>query len=142
MEDLTGGLREHFATTNGVTRPSILNQSRYFHVIDGISPDVMHNLLEGVLQLAIMVLIKELIIKKQYFHIKILNNRITSFCYGPVESANKPSTFKESGFSSASDNGMKQTGKTIAGNLRKLCTVYTVYLAKIKFGKLEHNANW
>jgi len=113
LEDLTGELRDHFATTNGVTRSSILNESRYFHVIDGIAPDVMHDLLEGVLQFSIMVLLKEFIIHKKYFHIKTLNNRISSFCYGPIESGNKPSTFKESGFSSASDSsGMKQTGIT------------------------------
>ena len=59
---------------NGVNRSSILDESRYFHVVDSISPDIMHDLLEGVLQFSIMELLKELIVNKNYFHIKTLNN--------------------------------------------------------------------
>ena len=40
-------LSDHHAITNGVTRDSIFNRSRYFHVIDGMSPDIMHDILEG-----------------------------------------------------------------------------------------------
>ena len=38
------------ATTYGIVRDSILNQSQFFHVIEGLAPDIMHNVLEGVLQ--------------------------------------------------------------------------------------------
>ncbi len=40
-------LRSHNATTNGVERNAILNDLCYFHVVDGIGPDIMHDILEG-----------------------------------------------------------------------------------------------
>ena len=58
------------------------------------SPDIV---LEGMLQFSIMLLLK-IYCPQKYFHIKTLNNRITPLCYGPIESANKPSTFKEMAF--------------------------------------------
>lgn len=35
------------ASTYGVKRASILDQSQYFHVVDGLDLDVMHDQLEG-----------------------------------------------------------------------------------------------
>jgi len=40
--DLDGPLHNHLATTYGLTCNSVLNSSRYFHVIDGVIPDIMH----------------------------------------------------------------------------------------------------
>ena len=42
----------------GIKRDSILNQSRFYHVVDGIDLDIMHGQLEGVLPLAVKLLIK------------------------------------------------------------------------------------
>ena len=78
-----------------------------------MAPDVMHDILEGVVQFGMMMVLKDLILKKHYFQLPSLNDRIKSFNYGPVEAANKPSTIKEAGFSSASDTTMKQTGKNL-----------------------------
>ena len=47
-EDLGGALHNHIATTYGLVRDSILNSTRYFHIVEGL---VMHDLLEGALQL-------------------------------------------------------------------------------------------
>ena len=41
---LHGPLHEHVATTYGLTRDSILNSLRYFHVTSGLPPDVMHDM--------------------------------------------------------------------------------------------------
>lgn len=41
------------SSTYGVKRASILSQSRYFHVVDGLDLDVMHDQLEGTLPLQI-----------------------------------------------------------------------------------------
>lgn len=48
-EEIQSGnvLQQHNATTNGVERSSILNTSKYFHVVDGMPPDIMHDILEG-----------------------------------------------------------------------------------------------
>lgn len=42
---LGGPLHNHYATTYGIHQDSILNSSRYFHVTDGLVPDVMNNVL-------------------------------------------------------------------------------------------------
>jgi len=40
--DLDGPLHNHLATTYGLNFDSVLNSSRYFHVVDGVIPDIMH----------------------------------------------------------------------------------------------------
>ena len=47
---LNGVMANHIATTYGLSRDSILNSSRYFHVTEGLPPDSMDDLLEGTLQ--------------------------------------------------------------------------------------------
>ena len=44
---LGGPHHDHIATTFGIARNSILNKLNYFHVVDGLVPDIMHNILEG-----------------------------------------------------------------------------------------------
>ena len=39
---------QEIAKEHGVERDSILNQSQYFSVADGIPPDIMHDILEGI----------------------------------------------------------------------------------------------
>ena len=109
-EALSGptNLQEHNATTNGVVRNSSLNKSNFFHV-DGMAPDIMHDILEGVLQVSLIVTLKDLILKKSFFTIQTLNQRLQSFNYGPIDSNNKPTKFKEKGSSDIND--IKQSGK-------------------------------
>ena len=74
-----------------------------------MSPDIMHDILEGVLQVLLIMLLKDLVIKKSLLRIQQLNERIKSFCYGPVEAANRPSSIKDTNFSDSKD--IKQSGK-------------------------------
>ena len=103
----SGPIAELEATTYGVSRRSILNESQYFHVIGGMAPDLMHDVLEGVLPLTIMMLLKNCTCTKKLFKIDLFNSRLTSFCYGQIEATNN---FKEAGFSTASETTIKQTG--------------------------------
>ena len=52
------------STTYGLYRDSLLNSSQYFHITDGLCPDVMHNVLEGCEQFEVKELIMYLINKK------------------------------------------------------------------------------
>ena len=52
---LGGPLHDHYATTYGVHRDSILNESRYFHVTEGLVPD---DVLEGALEFEVKQLLK------------------------------------------------------------------------------------
>ena len=100
----------------GLKRESILNSLRYFHVTSGIPPDIMHDVLEGALQVEMKCLLDVLIHRERYFALATLNERIRSFPYGSdVTDHPKPIP---SGFStSASANGVKQCGKLILHTL-------------------------
>ena len=102
-------LHKHYATTFGVNRDSILNQSRFFHVTEGLVPDVMHDILEGALQLEVKELIKTFVSKK-YFSLLTLNKVIESFPYGGRDVCNKPTPISSITLSSQ-DHLLKQNGK-------------------------------
>jgi len=65
--DLESQLANYNASTNGVTKKSILINSCYFHVVDGMAPDVMHDILEGVMQFGMMMTLKTLILRSTTF---------------------------------------------------------------------------
>ena len=80
--------------TYGVKRSSILNQSRYFHVVDGLDLDVMHDQLE-VLPLEIKLLLRKYITVDKSLTLDVLNERIAGFSYPLVDASNKPSLIKQ-----------------------------------------------
>lgn len=109
MADLNGPLHDHIATTYGITGKSVLNDLRYFHVVNGLVPDIMHDILEGTLQLTLKCLMHHLIKEKKYFSLSVLNGRIASFNYGSAELSNKPSEISRETFKS-SKTTLKQSG--------------------------------
>lgn len=109
IRDLTGPLHSHISATYGIVEESILNSCRYFHVVDGLVPDIMHDILEGTLQLTLRHLISYFIRDMKYFTLKDLNKRISSFNYGYADSRNKPSEISKNTFSSS--DTLKQSGK-------------------------------
>ena len=57
-----------------MNRNSVLNKLRYFHVCDGsLLPDIMHDLLEGVLQYEVKFMLNTMIYTEQYFSLSYLN---------------------------------------------------------------------
>ena len=112
VADLDGPLHSHIATTYGVTKASALNDLRYFHVVNGLVPDIMHDVLEGTTQLSLKHLLLYLINEKKFFTLNKLNDRIVSFQYGPGEVSNRPSTISMVTFK-AEKNTLKQSGMWI-----------------------------
>ena len=88
-------LHNHVATTYGIVRNSILNSTRFFHVVTGLPIDIMHDLLEGSLQLVFKELLNDLIFKKRLFSVKQINDRSKSFPYGHANVKSKPSQLIE-----------------------------------------------
>ena len=109
--DLNGPLHDHAATTYGICFNSILNTSLFFHVADGMPPDIMHDILEGSLQLHIKCLFKYCILQMKYFTLDILNTRIHSFHFGTVDTTNRPSAITPDVLTS-SNNSVKQYCKS------------------------------
>ena len=83
--DVDGPLRDHAATTYGVSCDSILNSSAYFHVIDDMVPDIMHDILEGSLQLHLKCLLKYCILRMKYFCLDTINAWIHTFYFGTAD---------------------------------------------------------
>ncbi|RXN20787.1 hypothetical protein ROHU_006995 [Labeo rohita] len=53
-------------TETGLKRQSILNDLKYFHVTENVTPDIMHDILEGVGAYEIKLVLSSLISHKQY----------------------------------------------------------------------------
>ena len=75
---------DHVGTTYGLTRDSILNTSRYFHVTEGLPPDCMHDLLEGTIQYEIKELLK-FVTSHKIMTLQEVNSRIQLFPYGSCD---------------------------------------------------------
>ena len=107
--NLGGPLHEHYATTYGLHRDSSLNTLRYFHVTEGLIPDIMHDLLEGCVQYEVKELLKYLS-SCHILSVSSLNDAIQSFPYLGPDSRNRPSPITAATLAS-SDKNVKQSGK-------------------------------
>ncbi|KAL2101379.1 hypothetical protein ACEWY4_003140 [Coilia grayii] len=93
-------------STTGVAGPSKLNELGYFHITENYTPDVMHDLLEGICPYELKHILKALINGK-YFTLETLNERILSFNYGFSDSGSKPAEITKNCIYS-SDGTVKQ----------------------------------
>ena len=100
---LQGTCPDHIAITYGLTRNSILNTSRYFHVTEGLPPDCMHDMLEGSIQYEVKELLKSLINEG----LVDINSRIERFPYSSRDAVNKPSPIDVS----SANYSLNQSGK-------------------------------
>jgi hypothetical protein len=91
----------------GVKRQSALNDSKFFHVVDGLPSDIMHDILEGVLPRHVKIMLKKLIHEEKMFTLQELNNRISKFPYGLSDSTNKPSSINNL---NTADGHLKRSG--------------------------------
>lgn len=76
--------------TKGVVRDCYLNKLKYYHMIDNMVPDIMHDLDEG----AIPFLMKELFVwitKEKIYSEKIIASKAQFFDYGFLNKKNTPS---------------------------------------------------
>ena len=97
------------ATTYGVCFNSVLNTSKYFHVTEGMCPDIMHDVLEGCVQFEMKELINVLIDRK-YITLDLLNDRILSFPFNGSDAVDKPSIIYPATLK-RSDHSVKQKGE-------------------------------
>ena len=100
---------EYFATTYGIQRDSILNESKLFHVTEGLPMDAMHDLHEGVVQYETTELLKKLI-SEGIITLQQVNDAILSFPYSYTDASNKPVPIENTTLTSR-DHKLKQTGK-------------------------------
>ena len=94
----------------GVNRDSILNQLSYFHVCDGsLLPDIMHDLLEGVMQYETKLLLQYMVNSKKYFTLVEFNSRLENLELGYMESRSCPTQISPKTLNS-DGSSLKQNG--------------------------------
>ena len=77
-------------------------------MINGLAPDIMHDILEGTLPLVVKLLLVHYISDQSLISLADLNTRIVSFKYG-ASVKNKPSLISTNSFTS-SDSKLRQSG--------------------------------
>lgn len=78
----------HMSST-GIKEYSHFNRIPHFHVTVGVSVDIAHDLLEGILHPSLALSILHFIDKK-YLDLKFINDRIKSIDFGAMEKGNVP----------------------------------------------------
>ena len=81
--------------------------------MDGLVPDVMHDVLEGVLQYEVKLLLRHLILEEKLCTLAQINSRLTSFDYGYQMSKDKLSPITDSRIHSTDSNLLGQSGMHI-----------------------------
>lgn len=83
-------LEIHEVSLTGVKEPCVWNEISSFHVIQNYCVGIMHDMLEGVCNYDIGLMLKIMIFDLKYFSIDKLNNRIELFDYGSIDIRNRP----------------------------------------------------
>lgn len=74
----------------------------------GLVPDIMHDILEGTLELCLRHTLLHFVRCEKLFTLELLNGRIASYNYGPTDVKNKPSVIAPDKLSQ--DGHLKQSG--------------------------------
>lgn len=100
------------ATTCDLNRDSILNSLQYFHVTDGLPPDIMHDILDGALQYEVKEMLRLFTGEKNFFSLNTLNHLRSKFSYHYSDSENNlaPITLH------TKDNKINQEGTYVTPN--------------------------
>ena len=74
----------------GVKKPDVLTENlKYFHVLEGYPPDVLHDFFEGIVPFELALCLKDLIAKK-YITVDSLNEALATFDYQHSDKRDKP----------------------------------------------------
>ncbi|XP_043467384.1 uncharacterized protein LOC122501736 [Leptopilina heterotoma] len=92
IENAVGQEKEKLMTEYGINRRSILNELLGFHVTEGAPPDLIHDLILGVIPKTIQYLCQKVILNK--ISVADLNKRIASFDFGYTEVDKRPPPLK------------------------------------------------
>lgn len=76
--------------TSGVKgRCPLTTSLKHFHAVKGYPPDILHNVLEGIVPVEVSLCLTDLI-SKNYFTLDMLNDAIRSFSYTFTDKTNQP----------------------------------------------------
>ena len=94
----------------GINRRSVLNDLKYFHVCNGaLIPDIMHDVLEGVLQYEAKLMLQHMINVEKYFSVDMFNSKLQNLELSSAVSKNRPTSISMKIINSEG-NSLKQNG--------------------------------
>lgn len=115
----------------GVKGSCVLNELDHFHSVSGFPPDIMHDLLEGVIPIEMALCLNDLINKK-YITLEFVNRTIKQFPYKFIDKTDQPqvipATFASKG--------------TIGGNGHENWALIRLLPLMIGFDIPEHDETW
>lgn len=116
--------------SKGVVRYCVLNDLKYFNIIDSMVPDILHDLNEGTIPFALKNMFL-LLIEKKVFTEKEINDKISNFDYGHLNRSNIPSNI-----------GLQK--RSLGQNaMQMLCLFYHMpYIFYEKRNNIEINQVW
>lgn len=85
------GKAQNYDSSKGVKRYCKFNELNYFHILDNMAPDIMHDLNEGVILFCLHNFFK-LVLQNTDLKLSDIQQRVRDFAsYGPTYQYNKPS---------------------------------------------------
>jgi hypothetical protein len=122
IETLNANPRKNHS--NGVKSICCFDQLEYFKAVNGLPPDIMHDLLEGIIILNFSLLMKHLISLKK-LSINELNSKLNNFKYERIDKKNKfpKDIFKENSFD---ENSFSMT----ATHVWTLCKIFPLIIGE------------
>ena len=112
LDSKSGPSRVAYSKDCGINHTSVLDELQYFSVASGaLLPDVMHDVLEGVLQYEVKLLLRHLIYDEGCLTLDQLNSRISRMELGYMESTNRPSEISAATLQARDSNLLTQNGK-------------------------------
>ncbi|XP_016663981.2 uncharacterized protein LOC107885069, partial [Acyrthosiphon pisum] len=93
----------------GIKELCIWNSIESFHVVNNLSVDLMHDLLEGVCNYDMSGILRSFILDSKYFSVETLNSKIQLFDYGPIEIRNRPPLISEQALKSTKSMACKMS---------------------------------
>ena len=127
-EALEGAEATRKSVEFGINCKSILTTLHYFDICSGVLvPDVMHDVLEGVLQYETKLLLNHCIFEEEYFTAETLEQLIASYELGFMETANRPTPINSKTLHQK-DNSLKQNGKIFEQCCTFVLHVFSLFL--------------
>lgn len=111
LKDTNAELHKKMSKKYGINAPSSLLKLRYFDLCSGaLVPDVMHDVLEGVLEYEVKLLLRYCIEDRKYFSYKELQDWMEGFQLGYMEMPNRPTPITRE-ILKKKDNSLNQNGR-------------------------------
>lgn len=79
--------------TTGVKFDCYLHRSAYFHIVENLCFDILHDFFEGVIPFILKIVLREYVVNHPAmgFSAEVVNKRIENYVYPSMDSSNRPS---------------------------------------------------